>query len=98
MREETGSKGENSLKKGFYPWHSPIYLINFAELYDFEVHEEKVCGGYCIDAKADVNDGVKNFTVFASHKKSLKVDFFLWNKKNIPYHPDFETVKNNFFE
>ncbi|MEC9019468.1 MAG: hypothetical protein VYE03_04840, partial [Nitrospinota bacterium] len=64
----------------------------FAGLYDFEVHKKEVQGGQGINTKSNVNDGIKNFSVFAGHK-------FLWGKKvlykkrDIPYHSVFEAVK-----
>lgn len=45
-----------------------IYLINFAELNDFEIHEKEVKGNESINTETDVNDGIKNFSVFAGHK------------------------------
>jgi hypothetical protein len=53
-----------------------IYLINFAGLNDLKIHEQEVKRGQTIDAEANVNDGIKNFSVFAGHKKSSKGVFF----------------------
>ena len=49
-----------------------IYLINFAELNDFEIHEKEVQGSQSVNTETDVNDGVENFSIFASHKNPQK--------------------------
>ena len=56
---------------GFSSWHPSKSYGKVPRLNDLKVHEEQVHGGESVDSKPDVDDGVKDFPVFAGHIVSL---------------------------